>query len=141
MNSSHTKLIAVAKRTTKTAVALATTALLRGGRAAPEWVATVREQCDHHGVAAQSRGRAMKARGRHRWSIPSASALVGAALLTTVWASSAQAETGPYGETMYLRGEMNGWGLANPMEYVGMDSAGQHRYEVTVDLAIGLPCL
>ena len=137
MNSSHTKLIAAAKRTTKTAVALATTALLRGGRAAPEWVATVREQCDHHGVAAQSRGRAMKARGRHRWSIPSASALVGAVLLTTVWASSAQAETGPYGETMYLRGEMNGWGLANPMEYVGMDSAGQHRYEVTVDLAIG----
>ena len=137
MISSHTKLIAVAKRTTKNAVALATTALLGGGRAAPEWVATVWEQCDHLGVAAQSRRRAMKARGRHRWSIPSPTALVGAALLTAVWASSAQAQMGPYGETMYLRGEMNGWGLANPMEYVGMDSTGQHLYEVTVDLAVG----
>ena len=60
----------------------------------------------------------MKARGRHRWSIPSPMALVGAALLTAVWASSAQAqmEPGPYGKTVYLRGEMNGWGLANPLQ-------------------------
>ena len=79
----------------------------------------------------------MKARGGHRWSIPSPMALVGAALLTAVWASSAQAQMGPYGETIYLKGEMNGWGLANPLQYVGTNSEGLHVYEVTVDLAIG----
>ncbi|HEY5753258.1 MAG TPA: hypothetical protein VIT21_08925 [Chthoniobacterales bacterium] len=59
-------------------------------------------------------------------------------LLAGMSASSVSAQgVGPYGETMYLRGEMNGWGLANPFQYVGTNNQGLHVYEETVDLAIG----
>jgi len=79
----------------------------------------------------------MTVSSRPRRPASTAAVVIGSAFLASVWAHNAQADTGPYGETMYLRGEMNGWGLVNPMDYLGTDAEGHHVYEVTVDLAVG----
>lgn len=43
-----------------------------------------------------------------------------------------RAEAQSIGETLYLRGEMNGWGTDNPMTYVGNDT-----WEANIDLVAG----